>query len=83
MTHLKERHQEDLVDEFIDEAEDSDIGFFRSYWNIIKQISLVNLIKGFFGGFGGFFGSLLCYYYILPYLKLQDYTWFTETLLKH
>eukprot|EP00345_Euplotes_harpa_P004398 CAMPEP_0168325884 /NCGR_PEP_ID=MMETSP0213-20121227/4958_1 /TAXON_ID=151035 /ORGANISM="Euplotes harpa, Strain FSP1.4" /LENGTH=84 /DNA_ID=CAMNT_0008328463 /DNA_START=24 /DNA_END=278 /DNA_ORIENTATION=+ len=80
MAQVKDYDEKKVAKEFIEEAEDEDIGFLNSYFRMLQKITLVNLVKGFFSGIGGFIGSIFCYYYLLPRLGLQEYSKFYQTL---
>ena len=58
MAYLKEQDEAEMVDEFILDTDNSEVGFLKSYLNVLRKVTLGNLIKGFFNGLGGFFGSL-------------------------
>ena len=83
MAYLKEQDQHEMIDELINDADNNEVGFFLGFYNILRKITLSNLVKGFFGGLGGFFGSLFCYYYVLPKLRLQEYSKFLDTVVKN
>ena len=76
MALIKTESIDTLADELIQGAEDEKIGFFTSFYGIIKRLALGTIIKGFMAGIGIFLGSLFCHYYILPHLNLQYYSLF-------
>ena len=80
MAYIKEDKEEKLAEQFIEDAEDEEIGFLATYLNLLRKVTLSNIIKGFFSGVGGFIGAMFCYYHILPQLGLQDYSKFLLTL---
>ena len=82
MAYLKEQNEDEMVDEFILDTDNQEVGFLRSYYNLLRKVTFSNLVKGFFSGLGAFFGSVACYYYLLPRLHLQKYSPFLYTLGK-
>ena len=74
MALVQQEPMNKLVDELIEGAEDEEIGFFTSYYRVIKRLALGGLVKGFMNGIGAFIGSLFCHYYILPLMDLQFYS---------
>ena len=82
MALLKTQTMEEVVDEFIDDADNENIGVLRSIYRMMSKFAIGGIVKGFMTGIGVFFGSLLCHYYILPHLNLQNYSLFLIKLHK-
>ena len=59
MAYLPEIKHDELVDDFIDDSENNDIGIWQAYKNLVHKISLMNIIKGVFSGIGNFIGCLI------------------------
>ena len=47
-----------LVDDFIKDSENDDIGIADAYYNLVNELSIQSIIKGFFGSIGSFCGML-------------------------
>ena len=58
MAYLKEIDEQQLIDEFMEDAEDDEVGFFGSYINYISKVAIGGVLRGFFTGVGAFFGML-------------------------
>ena len=80
MAYLKEQHHDEMVDEFILEVDNQEVGPLKSFYNVLRKVTLSNLVKGFFNGLGAFFGSVFWYYYLLPKMGLQPYSTFLDKL---
>ena len=76
MALVKQEPTEKLVDQFIQEAEDEEVGPLHGWYNLLKKVALGGIVKGFMTGIGIFMGSLVCHYYVLPHLNLEFYSLF-------
>ena len=82
MALLKQQPLDDMVEDFIADADDENIGAFETIYRMMSKFALGGVIKGFMSGIGVFIGSILCHYYILPHLNLQHYSLFLIKLHK-